>query len=79
MKLLGMFFQPGIKSDMDEREHIFVGFSFGSDEQTGDNVGFSCTIGQPVEQLLKNLKKFAETTEQQFIEKGYITNGTNKS
>ena len=71
MKLVGMMFQPNIKSD-DNKDRIFVGFSFKNDQGNFENVGFATAIGQPPEQILKNLKLFAESIEKQFIEKGYI-------
>jgi hypothetical protein len=71
MKLVGMMFQPNIKSD-DNKDRIFVGFSFKNDQGNFENVGFATAIDQSAEQILKNLKLFAESIEKQFIEKGYI-------
>jgi hypothetical protein len=71
MKLVGMIFQPNIKSD-DNKDRIFVGFSFTDEQGRYENVGFATSIGQPPEQILKNLKLFVESIEKQFIEKGYI-------
>jgi hypothetical protein len=48
MKLVGMIFQPNVKSD-DNKDRIFVGFSFANEQGQFENVGFATSIGQPPE------------------------------
>lgn len=83
MKLIGVFFDPTIKSD-DGKDRVLIVFNFGEPAnselaaQSKEVYGFSATIGQPAEQLLNNIKKFAEDTEKKLNEKGGIS-GTNQS
>ena len=71
LKIAGVLFDGALKS-ADGQEKIFFGFYFKDDLDNSEQTGFTCSLGQPAEQFLKNLKLFAEKVEKDFIAKGYI-------
>ena len=75
MKIAGVLFDGALKSD-DGKEKVFFGFYFKDEDDHIEQTGFTCSLEQPADQFLKNLKLFAEKVEKDFIAKGYI-NGTN--
>jgi len=71
MKIAGVLFDGALKS-ADGGEKIFLGILFKDDNENVEQVGLTCSLNQPADQFLKNLKLFADKVEKDFKAKGYI-------